>query len=960
MKIKKITAIILTFILTLGTFTFALAATDDYTPIYTAEDLNNIRNDLDGKYILMNDIDLSVYENWEPIGSSETPFTGELDGDKYLIKNLKIIQKENVCAGVFAYCQNSSIKNISIINCNIQTDSERITAGIIAAIIKNSEISNCIVSGTINVNSSDRIIVGGIIGAASENSIISRCKNLSNISACMEYTNAISIYNYCVGGIVGSSYATISECSNYGNIETIASGKKNLYLAAVQTGGIAGITFGEILNCYNVADITASGQSKKTMLGGITGYRMPAKDLISVYSVGNIYCNESNAYIGSIAGYLDDFFTSDETVGNVIVANCYFVESTNAFGFDNSEYKENIIGLSENKFNDQNNFIGFDFENIWKMEENGYPILQNQPTLPDDDSGIPFDYTPIYTAEDLNNIRNDLDGKYILMNDIDLSTYENWEPIGSSETPFTGELDGNGYSISNLTINVYPTAKATHYYGLFAYASDIIIKSINLINCDINVTHIGEARGNCYLGSIAGYCYGAEISDCVVSGKICANGFRVAVAGGILGRTKTCEISNCHNYADVAFKNLSYATDVIIGGIIGDLTTESTISESSNHGSVSITDGIKKPNGYVEIGGICGNCDEMWASENTVINCYNKGSVSTDSASSYIKIGGICGESYETQCVYNVGKIIVPEGFEGLAGAISGNISQSNLAIGMPHYMTNAYYINDDMIPSYDWEALPDSFEEIPFVNVKLLTDEEFKKQESFVGFDFENIWKMEENGYPVLRNQPKIVAEKISVELEAGKNCASKTPHCSNWTTSDPSVAIIDENGIIYAQESGEAIISVEYPYGYITEYRVTVTGDSDFVDTPTPDPEPENSVESAEIVYVPLKNKLVFSYGSPASPDGIVLKLKFKDGTESTETIRETEYGMLAGRQLIFGVGHTAEVRFGIQHETLYINDESVSVEYSYLAIPPIRYVVYMVIDLCFGFLLPPIEIY
>ena len=576
------------------------------------------------------------------------------------------------------------------------------------------------------------------------------------------------------------------------------------------------------------------------------------------------------------------------------------------------------------------------------------------------------DYTPIYTAEDLNNIRNNLSGKYILMNDIDLSTYENWEPIGSSETPFTGELDGNGYSISNLTIKVYPTANTTCYYGLFAYASNIIIKNINLINCDINVTHIGETRGNCRLGAIVGYCYGAEISNCTVSGKICANNFIDALVGGLIGRTKASEISNCHNYADVAIKNISYATaENIIGGVIGDLTTESTISESSNHGTVSLTDGVKEPDGYVEIGGVCGNCDEMWALKNTVINCYNEGSVSTDSTSSCIKIGGVCGESYETQCVYNVGEIIVSEEFEGLAGAISGNISQANIAIGMPHYMTNAYYINEDMIPSYDWEALPDSFEEIPFVNVKLLTDEEFKKQESFVGFDFENIWKMEENGYPVLKSQPKIVV-KESVELEVGETYPIK-PGKDYKLFSESPVTIeyieITENNEILAIHEGKVKLVIVYDYGYTAEYNITIT-ESTFIDTPTPtpdpEPEPENSVESAEIVYVPLKNKLVFSYGSPASPDGIVLKLKFKDGTESTETIRETEYGMLAGRQLVFGAVHTDNVRFGIQHETLYINDESVSVEYSYLAIPPIRYVVYMVIDLCFGFLLPPIEIY
>ena len=387
MKTKKALAIILSFVISFGILTIAFAdenaeIPEGYTPIYTAEDLYNIRNDLDGKFILMNDIDLSVYENWEPIGSSETPFTGELDGNRYPIKGLKIIQndKQNIYAGVFAHCQNSLIKNISISDCDIQTNSKKITVGIIAATIKNSEISNCIVSGSLNINSSDRMIVGGVVGTASENSIINRCKNLSNISTCMKYTEAVSIYNYCVGGIIGSSYAKVSECSNYGNTESTASGNENLFLATTQAGGIAGVTFGEISNCYNVGDVTASGQSKKIMLGGIAGYRMPAKDLTAVYNIGNISCDEDNGYIGSIAGYMDEFFSLEETVSDSIVANCYFIESTNAFGFDNSEEKENITGLPEEGFNESNNFVGFDFENVWKMEESlRRPTFINEP-----------------------------------------------------------------------------------------------------------------------------------------------------------------------------------------------------------------------------------------------------------------------------------------------------------------------------------------------------------------------------------------------------------------------------------------------------------------------------------------------------------------------------------------------------------------------------------------------------
>lgn len=81
---------------------------------------------------------------------------------------------------------------------------------------------------------------------------------------------------------------------------------------------------------------------------------------------------------------------------------------------------------------------------------------------------LPYDpyygYTPIRTVAELNAIRNDLDGKYYLANDI-LFTDEDfaeggvcyndgvgWIAIGDSESPFTGELDGKNHTISGLKI----------------------------------------------------------------------------------------------------------------------------------------------------------------------------------------------------------------------------------------------------------------------------------------------------------------------------------------------------------------------------------------------------------------------------------------------------------------------------------------------------------------------------
>ena len=64
-------------------------------------------------------------------------------------------------------------------------------------------------------------------------------------------------------------------------------------------------------------------------------------------------------------------------------------------------------------------------------------------------------YTVIKTTDDLKNIRKNLSGKYILMADIDLSSIDNWDPIGDSSNKFTGTFDDNGYVFNKHTLSGY-------------------------------------------------------------------------------------------------------------------------------------------------------------------------------------------------------------------------------------------------------------------------------------------------------------------------------------------------------------------------------------------------------------------------------------------------------------------------------------------------------------------------
>lgn len=272
MKVKKIISVILALVMSFGTVPVVSAQSDisddSYTPIYTAEDFNNIRNDLDGKYILMNDIDLSVYENWTPIGSKNLCFSGELNGDGYRILNI------SSDAGVFDCLDGALIRNLGICEYNISLyiGVTNRYLGVIAKEVFNSVFENCYTEGEIFATTGNGPLAiaydfcpGGLVGF-SENSLFKNCFTLTSFS--LEYT-VMSIY--AAGGLVGESKNSEFVCCysipkhkeifiGYGNTEG-----KNIYV-----GGLIGIAVSDNIfeHCYYEESLaTAFGISSVQSIG---------------------------------------------------------------------------------------------------------------------------------------------------------------------------------------------------------------------------------------------------------------------------------------------------------------------------------------------------------------------------------------------------------------------------------------------------------------------------------------------------------------------------------------------------------------------------------------------------------------------------------------------------------------------------------------------------------------------
>lgn len=243
----------------------------------------------------------------------------------------------------------------------------------------------------------------------------------------------------------------------------------------------------------------------------------------------------------------------------------------------------------------------------------------------------PTGYIEIRNAQELSAIRNDLTGKYILMNDIDLSSVDNWLPIGDISRQFKGVFDGNGYKITNMNIDdtVYRDGvnRISLCTGLFGATDNATIKNI------ANVT--GTIK--CGFTS-AEYIY----------------------AGGLVGLTIQSAISNCNTDVDIIHDSGTpsppredHNGKIVAGGLVGsdyDAHTHgrwgsnrgekrTTISNCSARGSIKETSFYTLP----YLGGICGSGFEI-----NISNCYSKCNLSIETGTIWIHMGGILGCSMNT------------------------------------------------------------------------------------------------------------------------------------------------------------------------------------------------------------------------------------------------------------------------------------------------------------------------
>ncbi|WAB92476.1 hypothetical protein OSS47_00405 [Pseudomonas citronellolis] len=175
-------------------------------------------------------------------------------------------------------------------------------------------------------------------------------------------------------------------------------------------------------------------------------------------------------------------------------------------------------------------------------------------------SGTLTDPYLITSAAQLSDIRNDQAAHYRLVADIALSG--NWTPIPS----FTGSLDGNGYTISELQ-----TATLSAAVGLFAGLAGVVR------NLSIKTSAVGiNGDAGFYKGVLAGTLTAtARLEQVVVSGIVNTGGGR---AGGLIGYVPPSMLSPMIECG--VFVKVQGATDGRVGAIAGYVDTSWSAARS--------------------------------------------------------------------------------------------------------------------------------------------------------------------------------------------------------------------------------------------------------------------------------------------------------------------------------------------------------------------------------------------
>ena len=241
-----------------------------------------------------------------------------------------------------------------------------------------------------------------------------------------------------------------------------------------------------------------------------------------------------------------------------------------------------------------------------------------------------------YLASSVNSGETYEEKNFVLTANIDLNGLP-WTPIansfsdallgGSDYRVFAGNFDGNGYTISNVSIGSETTPLESDVFGLFG-ATEGKISNLNLDTVSIcgiaKIASIGAVVG--FAGGLVGYS-GGSIENCHVTGLTMdmsapSNVYAAAYwVGGLVGALDGTQLINeCSVSGSITEK----AGKGSIGGLIGELGKAAKITYSRSNVTVNVKADSR---GGADVGGFIGKGNGKTDAETVIRNCYATGNV---------------------------------------------------------------------------------------------------------------------------------------------------------------------------------------------------------------------------------------------------------------------------------------------------------------------------------------------
>ena len=231
----------------------------------------------------------------------------------------------------------------------------------------------------------------------------------------------------------------------------------------------------------------------------------------------------------------------------------------------------------------------------------------------DEENGIPGNYHGYYFKQ---------------TTDLDLSSIENWDPIGySGSFYFAGNYDGDGHTISNAKSTGKNDADGFATAGIFGWVAFGSVKNLTVDQADFQATGINEYS---YVGGIAAMACASSIENCTVKNSKLESkrDNNNNCAGGIAGYSTGAGFVNCASVSN-NIHSMAYG-----GGFVGENDDDNGVGNSTYKDcyavNCAVTAKTQNGSGTSFAGGFIG----MIVSDIALTNCYAyKQTLSTEGTS---------------------------------------------------------------------------------------------------------------------------------------------------------------------------------------------------------------------------------------------------------------------------------------------------------------------------------------